>query len=400
MMNLSRATVLLLFFLIPLPSGAANSLNVVINEINWSGTSVSYNDEWIELYNNTENQIILDGWSLEIGTSSSKINLKGEIPAKNYYLMEMTDDNTVPAVMADFIYTGSLKNGGDIIKLYDSSENLIDYLDCSLGWFAGDNKTKQTMERISFDLPTNDSSNWQMGQVNGTPKSENNKKADLPEENPKESVLENGFARNYPEGIIISELLPSPEGPDAENEWIEISNQNDYEVDLSGWKISDTIGSVTTYILPDGTIISNQGFLVFYRPETKIILNNDGDSLKLIKPDGSIASEVSYEKSPNNRSYSLAEKGWAWSSVLTPNAINVISNNNGSTVEMSTNTEKASKEAEQDDNLASINKSFQKIIEQEKNNNSSPVAAIALITSSLCGAIILYLKRSLLKKEG
>jgi len=93
---------------------------------------------------------------------------------------------------------------------------------------------------------------------------------------------------------------------------------------LSDWKITDTVGKITTYSFPKGTKIPPQGFLVFSRPTTKITLNNDGDSLKLIQPDGKIINEVNYEKAPRGGSYNRTESGWSWSTNLTPGAVNFI----------------------------------------------------------------------------
>jgi len=129
----------------------------------------------------------------------------------------------------------------------------------------------------------------------------------------------------YPSGIVINEVLPNPEGiPDAEGEWIEIFNQNNFEVLLSEWKITDTEGKITTFSFPKETKISSQGFLVFWRTTTKITLNNDGDGLKLIQPDGKIVDEAVYEKAPRGQSYNRTNSGWAWSTNLTPGAVNFI----------------------------------------------------------------------------
>ena len=70
-------------------------------------------------------------------------------------------------------------------------------------------------------------------------------------------------------GIVLNEILPSPDGPDAENEWIEVFNQNNFEVDLSGWKIRDKEGKTTTYTFSANTKISPLGYLVLKRTETK-----------------------------------------------------------------------------------------------------------------------------------
>ncbi len=128
----------------------------------------------------------------------------------------------------------------------------------------------------------------------------------------------------YPGGVVVNEFLPSPEGLDTEEEWIEIFNQNAFEVDLSEWRVTDTVGTTKTYIFPEKTIIKTLGFLVLTRPVTKITLNNSGDGLKLIQPDGNIIDAVSYKKAPRGESYNRTESGWAWSGVLTPGSANVV----------------------------------------------------------------------------
>jgi len=130
---------------------------------------------------------------------------------------------------------------------------------------------------------------------------------------------------NYPDGVIFSEILPSPEGADETEEWIEIRNLNNFEADLSGWKIEDTVGKITTYIFPSGTKISQNGYLVLKRPETKITLNNSGDGLNLFSPDGKTKDSVSYEKAPLGQSYGRTSSGWDWSVSLTPGLPNIVS---------------------------------------------------------------------------
>lgn len=148
--------------------------DVTINEIAWMGTDVSPNDEWIELYNNADLPINLEGWVLIAVDGSPEINLTGTIPANGYYLLERTDDNSVPEISADQIYTGAFKNSGENLELYDSSEKLADSVDCSSGWFTGDNETKQTMERKDPGLSGNRPEAWQTSQSSkGTPGAKN-----------------------------------------------------------------------------------------------------------------------------------------------------------------------------------------------------------------------------------
>lgn len=173
MKDLSRVLILFLLFLFS-PAQAANSLDVVINEIAWMGSKSSYYDEWIELYNNTDSAINLEGWTLRTADKSLEIKLLGKIPANSFYLLERTDDNTLPSILADQIYRGVLKNKGESIELYDNLGNLIDSINCISGWFAGDIKSKKTMERKNSKLPGSDPKNWQTSQnVGGTPKAKN-----------------------------------------------------------------------------------------------------------------------------------------------------------------------------------------------------------------------------------
>jgi hypothetical protein len=80
-------------------------LDVVVSEITWMGTTTSYNDEWIELYNNTASIIDLTGWTLDAADDTPAITLTGSIPAGGHFLLERTDDTTVPGVDADLIYS-------------------------------------------------------------------------------------------------------------------------------------------------------------------------------------------------------------------------------------------------------------------------------------------------------
>lgn len=128
----------------------------------------------------------------------------------------------------------------------------------------------------------------------------------------------------YPSGIVINEILPSPQGQDKIEEWIEIFNQNNFEVDLSDWKIKDVLGKTKSYTFPQGTKIKAKGFLVLPRPKTKIILNNEKDGLKLFRPDGKISYSMNYQRAIPNQSYNLTEKGWLWSSQPTPGSKNII----------------------------------------------------------------------------
>lgn len=409
MIVLSRVIVFLSLFFIAFATQAANPLDVIINEAAWMGTTNSANDEWIELYNNTDVEIDLSGWGLyEEGGKTLVEPLIGIIGAKSYYLIERTDDNTVPDIEASQSPTGwggyGLNNNGEHLQLLDNSSNIIDEVDCSGGWFTGIGKPEyKTMERINSLVGGSDPQNWQTSQnPGGTSKaknSEQNQELKIAEDVPppisltesEKPALDNSRQQTYPSGIVINEILPSPEGPDETEEWIEIFNQNNFEVDLSGWQIADTVGRTTTYIFPVGTKISPQGFLVLWRPTTKITLNNSQDGLLLIQPNGNILDSVNYQKAPRGQSYNKTENGWVWSSLLTQGSINITSlpatqNEIGQKEKVEPNKE-LQKNQFQKQQLADIGEQLPKAF------NSLHIFLIALGLAVFSGIIILLLKK-------
>ena len=391
------------FFLIlfvPLSVKASNPLDIVVNELAWMGTTHSPNDEWMELYNNTENPINLDGWRLVAQDGTPKINISGTIPANGFYLLERTNDETVPGISADKIYTGALSNSGENLKLYDNLNNVIDEVNCSAGWFTGLGKPEyKTMERKNPQLSDSDSSNWQTSQNSGgTPNSKNSVFAEneIVDVKPRQYQDEPKPKEEKPKpiissGIVINEILPSPEGADEKEEWIEIFNQNNFEVDLSGWQIADTTDKIYTFLI--GTKISAQGFLVLFRPETKITLNNDEDGLSLIQPNGNILDNVNYQKPPQGQSLNRIEDGWVWSSALTPGSANIIPAPSAKIKNEEKNKEKPQKE------LAAVSESFRQIQEKQI---SKPLFTflVALGLAIFSGVIVLMVKKKLKNTSG
>ena len=130
-------------------------------------------------------------------------------------------------------------------------------------------------------------------------------------------------AITYPSGVVFNEILPSPEGQDEKEEWIEIFNQNDFAVDLAGWKIKDEKGGTKTFVFPAKTIIDAKGFLVLNRQTSKITLNNDEDGLEITRPDGEKTDQISYQKAVRGQSFNRDSDAWFWSPTLTPGSENI-----------------------------------------------------------------------------
>ncbi|MDP2638833.1 MAG: lamin tail domain-containing protein, partial [Candidatus Azambacteria bacterium] len=145
---------------------------VLINEVAWMGSTVSANDEWIELKNISNQNIDLSNWQIINKGRQIEINLS-QLKNKNlasggFIILERTDDNSVPNVRVDLIYTGALSNSDEGLRLFDGACNLMDEVLAGSSWLAGDNYLKKTMERNGGDFGWHTSA-----YVGGTPKAEN-----------------------------------------------------------------------------------------------------------------------------------------------------------------------------------------------------------------------------------
>jgi len=425
MSKILKIAIIALFVLFPIYSvSAVNSLDVVINEIAWMGTEVGWRDEWIELRNMTDQDIDLSSWVIENASKnhgSLEIPQDGKhtIPSNGYYLISYyskADNLLEPKAALNVIVDWRVKNMGDIslannykdngqLRLRDSYGTLIDQTPSPTdnNWPAGDNKTKQTMERTI-------SGNWQNSQEpNGTPKAINGKPIEikpLPAEKTQvpeliepefkqitiepEKPIEDGPLYVYIEGVVFNEILPSPDGPDAENEWIEIYNQNNSEVDLSGCIIQDTAGSTKIYTL--NTKIPAYGYLVFLRPETKITLNNDGDGLTFLSPNREIIDSITFGKASLDQSYNRTESGWTWTTNLTPGEKNIIPQESRSAF-----AKTSADEAKKDEDGPRIISDFDNIVDinlasQKSNFN---IFLIAFIVALFCSIAFLIIKNNL-----
>ncbi|MEM7553193.1 MAG: DUF4347 domain-containing protein, partial [Cyanobacteria bacterium P01_A01_bin.84] len=170
-----------------------NPGDVVINEVAWMGTNADSSHEWIELYNNTDQEIDLSGWNL-VGIGNNVVTIPdGQvIAAKGYFLLE-SNENAVNDINADYVYSGTLNDNGERLSLIiaDNNETTVDTANNNGGkWpaginFEGNPNVRLTMERTN-PLNTGTDGNWHThtgvgrngtdvddGEIYGTPKALN-----------------------------------------------------------------------------------------------------------------------------------------------------------------------------------------------------------------------------------
>lgn len=315
--------------------------DILINEIMWMGSSAGKQDEWIELYNTTDDEIDLKNWKLEnvrgsAGNQDYSFPASRSILAKSYLILSNNPQNSNNTALGVTVNVSNANlelndsNHGKII-LKDPTGQVIDEVDASAGWPAGEIESVgpsetyyRSMQRDSTNLASwctaedeslNDAGYWKEGEANyGSPRAANicgetnDGNDDLGgQEQPIGGDGDNSKEEKKPVylgQVVINEFLPNPaSGNDDDKmpggEWVELYNKSDVDVDVAGWYLydshdnhfmkislgnSDNNGNTTD---SGETTIPAHGWLVVYRNgDSDFSLNNNSDEIRLF--DGKI----------------------------------------------------------------------------------------------------------------
>lgn len=337
--------------------------HIVISEIQISGESVY--DEFVELYNPTDLEIDISGWDLKRKTESGREhnvlnNIEGVIPAYGYFLIiprancgDNDNENCYKkTIVGDDEYTtNSFFANNNTVLLYNRDGILID----KVGWgeaidFEGevinlDLENNKSLERKIVSNVAQDTDNNKddfilqddpLPQNSDVivPQDDENSDEQENDDNEEETVAEDDNNSDNDKqdvstalrDIIVTEFLPNPEDSDRDNEFIEIYNNDDTKVDLSGWVLEDKVGSIKKFIIPDDTEINIGKYKVFYSDETKITLNNSGDGVVLKNNENNIIDETLVSNAvQEEQSYARDKNGnWVLTLKPTPGRENVI----------------------------------------------------------------------------
>jgi len=154
---------------------------VVINEINYHSPDSFNPDDWVELYNPTENAVNIGNWMFKDEDDSHVFTIpQGTVLPADGYLVICTDTSAfhssfpeVPNFIGDMDF--KLDNAGELIRLYDMTGLLIDTVryDDELPWPAEPDGLGPTLELIGPWLDNALPESWLAYSVNGTPGSLN-----------------------------------------------------------------------------------------------------------------------------------------------------------------------------------------------------------------------------------
>ncbi len=298
--------------------------HLVISEVRFRGP-LGGNDEFVELYNPTGAAVNIGGWQVRrssgCGTSLASV---ATLPAGvilepgQHYLLAHTASGV--AGIADQTYSSGIADDGGVALATDAGV-VVDQvgLCASTTYREGQNlpALTQNADQGYERLPGRETSCYDT----------DNNAADFrllsptqPQNRTAAAVMCAGVSLYTPTGtatptftrtptrtitpvpgvLVINEFLPhastdwNADGRvDVGDEYIEIMNVGTQSVNLRNWKLDDDVGGSSPFSLPDVTIQPRQ-IRRFFGSQTGILLNDSGDSVRLLRPGGQTADLFNY----------------------------------------------------------------------------------------------------------
>jgi competence protein ComEC len=120
-------------------------------------------------------------------------------------------------------------------------------------------------------------------------------------------ATDGGTKTGAPASLAVADINADAAGDDRENlndEYVVFENTGEESLDLSGWTVEDEVGQ--TYTFPDGTTLDSGATVTLHTgsgtdTDTDLywgsgspIWNNDGDTVIVRTPDGTVVVEKSY----------------------------------------------------------------------------------------------------------
>lgn len=100
-------------------------------------------------------------------------------------------------------------------------------------------------------------------------------------------------------GVIISAVLPNPEGDDRENESVDLKNTSSNDISLEGWTLMDKSGRI--WALSNTGSIQSQQTITIKRNRMAMSLNNNGDTVTLLNENNEQQDKFTYMTSQSNQ---------------------------------------------------------------------------------------------------
>lgn len=329
------------------PPTHATSATVMITHIQAGGDGAAL-QELIILNNNSSEEVDVTDWCLENKNDVKISCFLSMSPTERLYLPpsgyatigSMEYMNTLQLEALGMVYSATNRNSGDIvgsadvISLVDRSGMVVD----SHSWtttLAGGSVLMRMLDEAAMNyLDTDQASDWQVGTFQGLPTHSIMRREGFVDvcvniegmqtEVPSDLELMYGvFCLPPLPRLMITELLPNPNGSDVGNEFIELYNPNEMAVSLADYALQ--VGQLleNQFDFPTGLMIEPLSYMVFDNTAYSYSLLNSSSRVSLANLEGSILDEVpSYDSPKDNMAWALVDGTWQFTNQPTPGAEN------------------------------------------------------------------------------
>lgn len=235
---------------------------VIINEINYNSSSTFNTEDWVELYNNSGEDIEISGWVFKDSDDSHSFVIpQNNVIKKDSFIVICIDTTLFKALFPDVKNrignTGfGLSGSGELIRLYDNAMNLIDSLTYSdkAPWPTQPDGNGATLSLKNPNLDNSLASSWAASVGHGTPGKINDvytpvdDKVALP---PEKFTLEQNYPNPFNPATKIRYSVSATSlirlkifdvlGKEIETLVNEVQNQGYYEINFNGDKLSSGV---------------------------------------------------------------------------------------------------------------------------------------------------------------
>lgn len=294
---------------IPDPTPQPLSYAVFINEILADPAEDDAANEFIEIINVGAEPIDLRGWKLDDARADD-----GSYSFLNNQLNYLIGPGELLTLFRPETKI-TLNNDTDSVTLFDPSGQVVDiFLFDSPGSGQSWGRNPQNREWVVLKTPSPGAGN-------------------VVEEIPPPPPTPEPIPESVQNLIRLNEILADPAEDDEGNEFIEIFNGAEVPVDLRGWKLDDARADDGAYVFLNtqlNYVLEPGGYLTLFRPETKITLNNDTESVSLFSPEGRVVDFTEFGSLGSGHSWGRDPdhfETWLMVKTPSPGALNVIEKN-------------------------------------------------------------------------
>lgn len=348
------AIISLLLLVLPVQANIAQIVvpqgSILIVELQ-TGSLISASEEFIELFNTTDEAIDASTVSVEYKSASGiewvvKTHFIGQFEPRGRYLLSTYDETANIHKSLGLAATGGhiriISEGAELDRL--AWGTAVDVLHSpAVAPVAGESLKRKLDQDGKFVDSNNDAEDFVIS-LSPTPQRSavrvvdeivaptNNGEQDTatvvaPNSNstpsanaqPVLSAEEEVYSK-----LEISELFIDPQKPlvDNEDEFIELYNPNNNPIELEGYVIETGSKYSYDFTLPALSIQSGQ-YLALFAIDTGLVLANTSGQARLIDPSGKVVYEVpAYENAKPGVSWAFIMDTWQWTTTPTPNTAN------------------------------------------------------------------------------